>query len=90
MKDSTFKQTYAFTNLGMVMFWGIVLLAVVIRAFLVAPGVGDVVAAAGVGALMGALIVWNTNINQHYYRKGRLIEPDSGTTEGSTVEIHTQ
>ena len=69
MKDSTFKQAYAFTNLALVTFWAIFLLAIVIKAYLIAPGISDIVAAAGVGVLLGAFITWNTNINQHYYRK---------------------
>ena len=69
MKDSKFKQAYAFTNLALVTFWAIFLLVIVIRAYLIAPGLGDIVAAAGVGVLLGAFITWNSNINQHYFRK---------------------
>lgn len=82
MKDRIFKQIYAFTVLGLTILWAAALLAVVVKAFLIAPGISDVVAAAGVGGLLGAFIVWNTNINQHYYRKKQVETEEEGSAEG--------
>ncbi|GAH77322.1 unnamed protein product [marine sediment metagenome] len=49
--------------------WAVFLVFIVWDALTSGPEPVDVVAAAGVGVLLGALIAWNGNVNQFWFRK---------------------
>lgn len=63
------KWAYTFVLLGATLGWAIFLVFVVWNALMRGPEPSDVIAAAGVGVLLGALIAWNGNVNQYWFRK---------------------
>ncbi len=63
------KWAYTFTLLLLTLAWAVFLVLFVHRAVTGTPGPLDVVGAAGVGVLLGALIAWNGNVNQFWFRK---------------------
>ncbi|KKN03033.1 hypothetical protein LCGC14_1111840 [marine sediment metagenome] len=68
-KSQALKWAYTFTLLLITMGWAVFLVFFVHRAITGVPGPLDVVGAAGVGVLLGALIAWNGNVNQFWFRK---------------------
>lgn len=63
------KWAYTFTLLLLTLAWCVFLAFFVYSAITTGPEAVDVVAAAGVGVLLGALIAWNGNVNQYWFRK---------------------
>jgi len=70
MKDEQFKQIYAFATLGITIIWAGFCVWITYQA-VVSKLTADILVSAGANALLGALIVWNGNINQHYFRKAK-------------------
>ena len=68
MKDikEKMKWFYTFFLLIAMMAWAVFLVYIVLGA-LAAPEPKDVIGAAGVGVLLGALIAWNGNVNKHWF-----------------------
>jgi len=60
------KWLYTFFLLIVMIGWAVFLVKIVMNA-LVAPEPIDVIGAAGVGVLLGAMIVWNGNVNKHWF-----------------------
>lgn len=71
MKDFTdkMKWVYTFALLVLTLAWAVFLALFVYHAMTSGPEPVDVVAGAGIGVLLGALIAWNGNVNQHWFRK---------------------
>jgi len=63
------KWLYTFFLLIVTLGWAVFLVFIVWDALTFGPEPVDVVAAAGVGVLLGALIAWNGNVNQFWFRK---------------------
>jgi len=70
MKDSMMKWVYAFLTLLLTFGWAVFAVCLTWRAVQFKANL-DIISAAGVDVLLGALIVWNGNINQHYFRKSK-------------------
>lgn len=77
MNDDMFKHLYAFTVLVITICWGAFCVWITFQA-IASLETADIVATAGANALLGALIVWNGNINQHYFRKKVTDEEGAG------------
>lgn len=76
MDDDKFKHRYAILVLFLTVIWAALCLYITYQA-VTNLGVADIVTSAGANVLLGALIIWNANINQHYFRKGKTEEkPD--------------
>ena len=63
------KWLYTFFLLIVTLGWAVFLVFTVWDAITFGPEPLDVVAAAGVGVLLGALIAWNGTVNQYWFRK---------------------
>jgi len=70
MKDERFKHWYSLIILCLTILWAAFCVWVTFHA-VESLQAADIVATAGANALLGALIVWNGNINQHYFRKSK-------------------
>ena len=68
MSDQSWKWLYSFVVLGLTVFWAWFCLTTVNHTMQNPTG-GNIIETSGASALMGALIVWNGNINQHWFRK---------------------
>jgi len=70
MNSERFKQYYSFILLGVTILWSGFSVWITYRAvsLLVAT---DILAAAGANVLLGALINWNGNVIQHWFRKAK-------------------
>jgi len=66
--SSRFKEIYAFVVLGLTIAWAVFTVWITYRA-VVTLNIANIVASSGAGILLGALVVWNGNINQFYFRK---------------------
>lgn len=82
MKDQTFKQVYAILNYVGVLLWGAFTIWIVWRAVALKTTV-DIIAAAGASGITGALIVWNGNITQYFFRKAKPETPDANPPGGT-------
>ena len=67
-KDSKFKRIYSYLMLVVLLAWGAGNIYTVYRAIDLKTSV-DILAAAGASAITGALIAWNGNIVQYWFRK---------------------
>ena len=67
-KDNKFKWVYSFLMLVVVLAWGAGNIYAVYRAIDLKSSV-DILASAGASAITGALIAWNGNIVQYWFRK---------------------
>jgi len=93
MKDRTLKWIYAFVMMICTIGWATFLVVYLIN-HADNPTTSEMYAASGAGALLGALIVWNGNINQHYFRKSAPPEPTpppitTTPVEGKAAERNT-
>jgi hypothetical protein len=82
MKDSTFKQLYAFVSLLSTMLWAVFCVWITFRAVITKETL-NILGAAGADTLLGAMIVWHGNVNQFYFRKAltaALLSPKTTTT----------
>ena len=70
MQDQSFKQFYTILLLVLTIMWAAVCVWVTLEA-IETKGVVNILAAAGANELLGALIVLNVNVNQHWFRKGK-------------------
>jgi hypothetical protein len=70
MKDEQFKQVYAFVNLGITVIWAGFCVWITYQA-VVSKLTVDILVSAGANALLGALIAWNGNIVQFFFRKAK-------------------
>lgn len=61
------KWFYTFILLGAMLGWAVFLIFIVMDALVTGPEPIHVVGAAGVGPLLGAFIVWNGNVNKHWF-----------------------
>lgn len=68
MTDDRFKHWYSFAVLFLTVAWAVFTVWITFKA-IATLDVAEVVTASGANLLMGALIVWNGNINQFYFRK---------------------
>jgi hypothetical protein len=68
MTDPKFKQIYAFVNLGVTILWAAFCVLITYTAAITKDTL-NILAAAGADTFLGAMIVWNGNINQFFYRK---------------------
>jgi hypothetical protein len=62
------KWVYSFTVLAATIGWGVYTLEAIINS-VDTPSAREAMGASGASFLMGALIVWNGNINQYWFRK---------------------
>jgi len=67
-KDSKFKRFYSYLMLVILLTWGAGNVYAVFRAISIKSEI-DILAAAGASAITGALIAWNGNIVQYWFRK---------------------
>ena len=70
MKGEQFKQVYAFVTLALTVLWAAFCVWITYQAVATKETL-NILGAAGADALLGALIVWTGNINQHYFRKAK-------------------
>ncbi len=75
MQDEKFKQIYAFVSLVITLLWAAFCVWMTYRAVM-DKVTTDILAASGANVLLGALLVWNGNVNQFYYRKAKPETPD--------------
>ena len=75
MQDSKFKQLYAFVSLSVTIIWAAFCVWMTYRAVTDKAAV-DILGTAGVNVLLGAMIAWNGNINQYFFRKAKPEESD--------------
>lgn len=73
MDDDKFKHGYAFIVLILTILWAALCVWITYRAVAYLE-VADIVTSSGANILLGALVVWNANINQHYFRKSKTKE----------------
>lgn len=73
MKSENFKHAYAFVLLVFTILWVMFCVGITYLG-LKTMNVATIIVSAGADVFLGALIVWNGNINQHYFRKGTLEE----------------
>ena len=64
----TAKWIYTFLLLVSTIGWA-VFVTVIVRDAIANPTTAGVLEAAGTSVLLGALIAWNGNVNQHWFRK---------------------
>ena len=62
------KWAYSFVMLLITVAWG-AFTVLIIRNSIAQPDAVRILEASGASSLMGALIVWNGNIVQHWFRK---------------------
>lgn len=67
MKDKM-KWTYTFVLLLVTLGWA-VFSVMVVRAAMAEPTAASVLEASGTAVLLGAMLVWNGNVNQYWFRK---------------------
>lgn len=78
MYDDRYKWAYTFVLLLVTIFWS-VFTVFIVRDALHEPSTIGVIEASGTSVLLGALIAWNGNVNQYYFRKKpNEIDPASG------------
>ena len=68
MKSNNFKHAYSIILLFLTFLWAVLCLWITWQAVQTLDA-ANVMAAAGVDTLLGALISWNALVIQHYYRK---------------------
>ena len=66
--DLVMKWIYTFVLLGSTIFWAIYCVNTV-KCAIADPTDINIMEAAGVSVLLGALIAWNGTVNQHWFRK---------------------
>lgn len=71
MSNDTFKAIYALVLLLIIFLWAGLSVWITYRALL-DKLTTDILAAAGANVLLGALIGWNGNVVQHYFRKSKV------------------
>ena len=70
MESEHFKQIYSFVLLGATILWAGFCVWITYKAC-AEKQVVDILASAGANVLLGALINWNGNINQFWFRKAK-------------------
>lgn len=70
MSNDQFKQLYAVIVLVLTVSWAMFTVWMVYKAVARKEDF-DIMAASGSNILLGALIAWNGNISQHYFRKSK-------------------
>ena len=70
MDDERFKQYYSFVLLIITILWAGFCVWITYKACLILQAV-NILAAAGANVLLGALINWNGNVIQHWFRKAK-------------------
>mgnify|MGYP001568334439 CR=1 FL=1 len=70
MNDEQFKQIYSFVILGITTLWAGFCVWITYKAC-TEKQIVDILASAGANVLLGALINWNGNINQFWFRKAK-------------------
>lgn len=83
-KGDKMKWLYTFVLLGVTIGWARFCVLVVLDT-MAAPTPIGVLEVAGVTVLLGALISWNANVNQYWFRKKAPAE-EKPTEEKSTEE----
>ena len=73
MKGDRMKWIYTFVLLGITLGWAIFTKNTVLEAIVV-PDPVNILEASGTSVLLGALIVWNGNVNQFWFRKKPPVE----------------
>lgn len=68
MKPDTWKWLYTFVLLLVTLGWAI-FTVVVIKGVMAEPTAVGVLEASGTSVFLGALIAWNGNVNQYWFRK---------------------
>lgn len=68
MKSNNFKHAYAILLLGLTFLWACFCVWITYMG-LKTLNITTIVVSSGCDVFLGALIVWNGNINQHYFRK---------------------
>ena len=66
--DKLMKWLYSFVLLILTLLWSVFLVNTVQDA-VATPTPTNVIEVSGVSVLLGALIVWNGTVNQHWFRK---------------------
>ena len=89
MQDEKFKQLYAFFSLIMTLIWAAFCVLITYRALLNKEAI-DILASSGANTMLGAMLVWNGNINQFFYRRERPATPDTSTTTINKTETTTE
>lgn len=70
MSNDQFKQLYALIVFLLTIAWAMFAVWMTDNA-LIRKEDYDIMAASGANILLGALIAWNGNIGQHYFRKSK-------------------
>ena len=73
--DSDFKHFYALLMLIVLFMWAVFAVWITVQAIATLK-VGNILAASGVDTVLGALIVWNADIKQFYFRKKPTNKPE--------------
>lgn len=68
MKGDGMKWLYTFVLLAVTLGWAIFTVFTV-REAIIAPEAINVIEVSGTSVLLGALIAWNANVNQFWFRK---------------------
>lgn len=63
------KWGFTFTMVGVTVGWGVFSVNTIMTAMQLPIAANDVLAAAGVGTFMGALLAWDTLMVQFWFRK---------------------
>lgn len=80
--NEAFKHRYAYLVLGLTVAWAI--FAVYMTYLAVnTKEVINILGASGSDTLLGALIAWNGNIVQHYFRKSMIEQSQNGQNGGT-------
>lgn len=70
MTNDRFKQIYALLVFVLTIGWAVFTVFMTSRALLRKDEI-DIMTSSGANILLGALIAWNGNISQHYFRKSK-------------------
>ena len=79
MKSDNMKWLYTFFLLLVTVAWA-VFTVIVVRNAMAAPTTTGILEASGTNVLLGALIAWNGNVNQYFFRKKG--PPEQGGSSG--------
>ena len=69
LTEGLMKWIYTFVLLGATIWWAVFTVQAVDSAIDYLGDPSKILEASGASLLMGALIVWNGNVNQHWFRK---------------------
>ncbi len=78
MKGDKMKWVYTFVLLALTIGWAVYTVETV-KSVVASPTAAGVLEASGTSVLLGALIAWNANVNQFWFRKKGPVPPEGGS-----------